>query len=179
MGAAAYGYDTGFFVSSLAMSTNRRLIRDFRHCYFFPRRASRRQGGTLALESFKREFGNTSQTKANLVSLFQGGSFFGAGLQLPFTERFGRKYSVIFANVLFIASAFAQTFAAGSVPTFMFGRFLGGFAVGFLSLVIPVYLSEFAPASIRGRLVGGFDIFLQVRAILGRISLGGLGPKSS
>lgn len=34
----------------------------------------------------------------------------------------------------------------------------GGFAVGFLSLIIPVYLAEFAPASIRGRLVGFFDI---------------------
>lgn len=77
-----------------------------------------------------------SNTRANLVSLFQGGSFFGAGMQLPFTEKYGRKWSVIFANILFIASAFAQTFAAGSVGIFMFGRFLGGFSVGFLSLVI-------------------------------------------
>jgi hypothetical protein len=28
------------------------------------------------------------------------------------------------ANILFIASAFAQTFAAGSVAAFQFGRFL-------------------------------------------------------
>lgn len=144
MGAAAYGYDTGFF------------------------------GGTLALPSFKRDFGldvmsktEAANTKANLVSLFQGGSFFGAGLQLPFTERYGRKWSVIFSNVIFLASAFAQTFAAGSVGIFMLGRFLGGFAVGFLSLVIPVYLAEFAPASIRGRLVGFFDIFIQVGTLGG------------
>jgi len=140
MGAAAYGYDTGFF------------------------------GGTLALPSFKREFNlgsTTSTTSQNLVSLFQGGSFFGAGLQLPFTEKYGRKWSILFSCLLFIASAFAQTFAAGSVGAFMFGRFLGGFAVGFLSLVIPVYLSEFAPASIRGRLVGFFDIFIQVGTLGG------------
>lgn len=49
----------------------------------------------------------------------------------------------------------------------MFGRFLGGFSVGFLSLVIPVYLAEFAPASIRGRLVGFFDIFIQVGTLGG------------
>lgn len=56
-----------------------------------------------------------TKQKADLVSLFQAGSFFGAGLQLPITERWGRKYSVMFANFLFIASAFAQTFALGSV----------------------------------------------------------------
>jgi sugar porter (SP) family MFS transporter len=130
-----------------------------------------------------------------MVSLFQAGSFFGAGLQLPFTEKYGRKWSVIFSNIIFIASAFAQTFANGSVvsprlsvnltvvarrqlipsstfslshqPVFNFGRFLGGFAVGFLSLVIPVYLAEFSPPSIRGRLVGFFDIFIQVGTLAG------------
>lgn len=49
----------------------------------------------------------------------------------------------------------------------MVGRFLGGFAVGFLSLIIPVYLAEFAPPSIRGRLVGFFDIFIQVGTLAG------------
>jgi MFS family permease len=88
-------------------------------------------------------------------------------MQLPFTERYGRKWSVIFSNLIFIVSAFAQTFANGSNGAFMAGRFLGGFAVGFLSLVIPVYLSEFAPASIRGRLVGFFDIFIQVGTLAG------------
>jgi len=43
----------------------------------------------------------------------------------------------------------------------------GGFAVGFLSLIIPVYLAEFSPASIRGRLVGLFDIFIQVGTLGG------------
>jgi MFS family permease len=76
-------------------------------------------GGTLALPSFKADFKlsgkNATNQKANMVSLFQAGSFFGAGLQLPVTERFGRKWAVIVANLIFIASAFVQTFAAGSV----------------------------------------------------------------
>lgn len=56
-----------------------------------------------------------------------------------------------------------QVFPNGSIPVVMAGRFLGGLAVGVLSLVVPVYLSEMAPAGIRGRLVGGFDIGIQVR----------------
>ena len=82
-------------------------------------------GGTLALPSFRKEFGlrvpqdltkaQLATKRADMVSLFQAGSFFGAGIQLPFTEKFGRKWSVIFSNIIFIASAFAQTFANGSV----------------------------------------------------------------
>jgi hypothetical protein len=50
-----------------------------------------------------------------MVSLFQGGSFFGAGAQYYMTERWGRKWSIIVSNIIFIASAFMQTFANGSV----------------------------------------------------------------
>ncbi|KAJ7263057.1 hypothetical protein C8J57DRAFT_1719247 [Mycena rebaudengoi] len=143
-GAIAYGYDTGFF------------------------------GGSLALPSFQQDFGLVTQSKsardnasANLVSLFQGGSFFGAGLQLPVTQKLGRKWAIIISNIIFIASAFIQVFANGSVPLMMFGRFVGGFAIGISSLAIPVYLAEFAPPSIRGRLVGFFDICIQIGTLAG------------
>lgn len=63
---------------------------------------------------------------------------------------------------------------------------MGGFAIGISSLAIPVYLSEFAPAPIRGRLyvpssirallhrltrrfrsVGFFDIGIQIGTLVG------------
>lgn len=46
---------------------------------------------------------------------FQGGSFFGAGLQYPITLKIGRKWTIILSNVLFIASGFMQVFANGSL----------------------------------------------------------------
>jgi len=49
----------------------------------------------------------------------------------------------------------------------MAGRFLGGLAIGISSLAIPVYLSEFAPARIRGRLVGMYDMGIQVGTLAG------------
>lgn len=58
----------------------------------------------------------SDEMSANLVSLFQGGSFFGAALQLPFTQTFGRKWSVIASNFIFIASGFMQVFSNGSIP---------------------------------------------------------------
>lgn len=83
------------------------------------------------------------------------------------TNRFGRKWSIIISNIIFIGSAIVQTFANGSVGTMMGGRFMGGFAIGISSLVIPVYLSEFAPANIRGRLVGFYDIGIQIGTMAG------------
>jgi len=137
MSAMAYGYDTGFF------------------------------GGTLALPSFQRDFGDTTTSKATMVSLFKAGSFFGTALQLPFTEAYGRKKSVALAIFIFIASAFPQIFAAGSVPVFTVGRFFGGFAVGMLYISVPIYLAEFSPASVRGRFLSFFDILQAVGSLLG------------
>lgn len=67
----------------------------------------------------------------------------------------------------FIGSAFMQTFADGSKGLMMGGRFLGGFAIGISSLVIPVYLSEFSPPHIRGRLVGMYDMGIQAGTLCG------------
>ena len=44
---------------------------------------------------------------------------------------------------------------------------MGGFSIGIISLVVPVYLAEFAPPNIRGRLVGFFDIFIQIGTLGG------------
>ena len=102
-----------------------------------------------------------------MVSLFKAGSFFGTALQLPITQKYGRKFSVQVANLIFIVSAFPQIFAAGSVPVFMVGRFLGGFAVGILCITVPIYLAEFSPSSFRGRIIGFFDIMQAVGSLLG------------
>lgn len=125
-GAVAYGYDTGalllpLLVPLMPMLTLSPLPFPFvtspilfgaphTHAGFF--------GGTIALGSFKAAYGlnadNSSNTSANLVSLFQAGSFFGAGLQLPMTTRLGRKWSIVISNLIFIVSAIVQTFANGS-----------------------------------------------------------------
>ena len=46
-----------------------------------------------------------------------------------------------------VATAIAWDF-----PTFLAARFIGGLAVGAVSLVSPMYISEVAPAAVRGRL---------------------------
>lgn len=44
---------------------------------------------------------------------------------------------------------------------------IGGIGVGFVSLVVPIFLSEISPPAIRGRLSGLYEMFLQIGGLVG------------
>lgn len=67
------------------------------------------------------------------------------------TDRYGRRRLLILVAVLFALTSIG-TAAAGSFTSFVVARFLGGLAVGAVSLLSPMYVSEVSPPSIRGRL---------------------------
>lgn len=67
-------------------------------------------------------------------------------------ERFGRKPTLIGIGILYLLSALGSA-AAPDPYTFSVMRFVGGLGVGVSSIVAPAYISEIAPAHIRGRLV--------------------------
>ncbi len=67
------------------------------------------------------------------------------------TNRYGRKKPLVTVAVLFAITSVA-TAAATGFPGFVIARFLGGLAVGGVSLLSPMYVSEVSPPSIRGRM---------------------------
>ena len=79
------------------------------------------------------------------------GCVFGSLLAGRLTDRYGRKRMLVWVALLFaltsIATALAPNFAL-----FVSARFLGGLAVGGVSLLSPMYVAEVSPASIRGRM---------------------------
>ncbi|KAK6357346.1 hypothetical protein TWF718_001659 [Orbilia javanica] len=125
-------------------------------------------GGTMALDSFKRDFGlnNGSQhwrdtLQGNIVSTFQAGTFFGALLTFPIGEKVGRKKAIMLAVVIFLVGGALMTCSNGHLPLIYAGRAVAGFGIGSVSLLVPVYIAETSPPSIRGRLVGIFEILSQ------------------
>jgi SP family xylose:H+ symportor-like MFS transporter len=81
-----------------------------------------------------------------------------------FSNRLGRKKSLLVAAVLFFLSALGSAWpeslffdkgtpTLGLLLTFNVYRILGGVGVGLASAVCPMYISEIAPSGIRGRLV--------------------------
>jgi SP family sugar:H+ symporter-like MFS transporter len=75
----------------------------------------------------------------------------GAFLAGTLADFMGRRPTMLLNAVFFTVSAFA-TGAASSAGIFIAGRILGGLAIGAASVLTPMYISEVAPARLRGRL---------------------------
>ncbi|KAF6813906.1 quinate permease [Colletotrichum sojae] len=131
-------------------------------------------GGTMSLDSFVRDFGidnmTTSQrdnSQANIASMFQVGAFFGALLTFPVAEKYGRKKAIMTAALVFCVGGAMMSGANGILNLVIAGRAIGGLGIGMATMTVPVYIAETSPPSIRGRLVGVFEIFSQGGGMLG------------
>ena len=80
------------------------------------------------------------------------GCLVGALVAGALSDRFGRRRPLVAAALIFavtsIGNALAPTFGV-----FIAWRMLGGVAIGLASSLSPMYISEIAPASMRGKLV--------------------------
>lgn len=131
-------------------------------------------GGTMALDSFRRDFNlldspeNQLDTiQGNIVSTFQAGCFFGALFTFPSAERLGRRITIFVAACVFLLGGTLMTAARGDMSLIIAGRAIAGLGIGSTSMCVPVYIAETAPPSIRGRLVGIFEIASQGGGMLG------------
>lgn len=94
----------------------------------------------------------TSGDKELITSATSLGAFIASLFAGAVADVIGRKWIVSGANIVFLVGGGMQT-GAHTLWTMIAGRFIMGFGVGIASLVAPVYISELAPARIRGRLV--------------------------
>ena len=79
------------------------------------------------------------------------GCFIGAFFAGRLADLMGRRNTMMLAAALFLVGALVQG-AASSQLIFVIARICGGMAVGAASVLSPAYISEVAPANIRGRL---------------------------
>ena len=99
-----------------------------------------------------------------LVGAIVGALFAGA-----MSDKYGRRPVLIVAAFLFFISALASAFS----PLFTFliiARLIGGFGVGMASVLAPLYISEFAPPKIRGRLVALYQLSIVIGILLAYFS---------
>lgn len=84
------------------------------------------------------------------------GTIFGAMFAGLPGDKYGRRNTLIVLAVFYTISALGSAMAH-SWYLFLFYRFLGGLGVGGCSVLGPMYISEIAPARLRGRLVAVFQ----------------------
>ena len=84
------------------------------------------------------------------------GTVFGALAAGRMCDRLGRKPTLVWMGVLFLVSAAGCALTPGGVigPHVLgWMRFIGGIAIGGVSVAVPMYIAEIAPPEKRGRLV--------------------------
>jgi SP family arabinose:H+ symporter-like MFS transporter len=79
------------------------------------------------------------------------GCVIGSAVAGRITDRYGRRRILLWVAALFALTS-AATGLAWNFHSFLAARFLGGLAVGAVSLVSPMYVSEISPPTLRGRM---------------------------
>lgn len=90
-------------------------------------------------------------------------------------DRWGRRATLLFAGALFLVGALAQA-AAPDVTVMIITRLILGVGVGTASLVVPMYVSEIAPPTYRGRLVSMNSLMIASGQLLAYVVNAALAP---
>ena len=104
-----------------------------------------------AVDALADAFGTKAAATGFAVASVLLGCAVGAFLAGTLADFMGRRPTMLLNATLFLISA-VITGAAGSAGVFIAGRLLGGLAIGAASVLAPMYISEVAPARLRGRL---------------------------
>ena len=80
------------------------------------------------------------------------GCMVGAMLAGILSDKLGRKKVMMISAFAFAISSLGILIPAG-IDSFIVFRLIGGIGIGIASILAPMYISEIAPASIRGRLI--------------------------
>jgi SP family arabinose:H+ symporter-like MFS transporter len=107
------------------------------------------------------------QKQFNLSAFQQGwfvsaalvGCIVGVAFSGELADRIGRRRPLLLSASLFLLSALGCAFAP-SLFLIIAARFLGGLGIGLASNVVPLYISEIAPAKSRGRLITYYQFAL-------------------
>lgn len=118
---------------------------------------------------FQRYFELTSEAQigwANSCALI--GCLVGALAAGMLSDRFGRKKLLILSALIFAVTSLGNALAE-NFSIFIAWRMLGGVAIGLASSLSPMYISEVAPAQMRGKLVSINQLTIVVGILLAQV----------
>ncbi|KAL6243838.1 maltose permease [Rhinocladiella similis] len=132
-------------------------------------------GGIQAMTPFARQFGvyfpetDTYGLRAKTASLMNSipliGKLVGTIIAGQWMERFGHRYSMVFACICQLLGVVLELTTKTTVQ-YTAGCFMIYIAVGIVENAVPAYASEIAPAPLRGFLVGTLQPFLNFGSLL-------------
>ncbi|WEW61135.1 high affinity glucose transporter [Emydomyces testavorans] len=136
IGGGLFGFDIASMSAILGTEQYR--------CYFdqYPKVPGKKCGGPKP------------NVQGGITASMAGGSWLGALISGYLSDLLGRKKSIMIGAVIWVIGS-VLVCASNGIPMLIVGRIFNGFSVGICSAQVPVYISELAPPTKRGRLVGG------------------------
>ena len=123
--------------------------------------------GTISL--VKSDFNLNPVTEGWFVSCALLGCIIGVSFSGKLSDKYGRKIVLILSAILFLASAIGCMYASSFTGLIIF-MLIGGLGIGVASMVSPLYISEFAPARLRGMMVSLYQLALTIGIVLAYFS---------
>ncbi|OAQ66318.1 sugar porter (SP) family MFS transporter [Pochonia chlamydosporia 170] len=91
--------------------------------------------------------------QGGITASMAAGSWLGALISGPLSDRLGRKYSIMVGCIIWVVGSILCC-AAQNIGMLIVGRIINGLCVGIESAQVPVYIAEISPPSKRGRFIG-------------------------
>ncbi len=118
-----------------------------------------------AILFISKDFSLTTRLQEFTISVVLIGCIAGSAVAGTIADAIGRRLTLLAAGVIFLIGALASAFTPDET-ILLVGRFVVGIGIGFSSVVAPLYISEVAPAKVRGALVSLYQFAITV-GILG------------
>lgn len=116
-------------------------------------------------EVVKSQFGLTTGGEGWYVGCALIGSIIGVLVAGMMSDFLGRKKTMLISAVLFSISAIGCAVCSDFTQLVIY-RMVGGFGIGIVSIVSPVYISEVSPAEVRGTMVSLYQLFITIGFLL-------------
>jgi sugar porter (SP) family MFS transporter len=111
----------------------------------------------------------SSLEQGTVVSGLLVGAMLGAGVSGKLADTLGRRLLILLGGIVFVIGTLGAALGV-NVAMLVGFRFVMGVGVGIVSVVVPMYLSELAPARIRGRLTSLMQLLVTVGIFLAYVT---------
>ena len=145
-GGFVFGFDTGTISGFINMTD------------FLERFGGTKADGTLYFSNVRTGL---------LIGLFNVGCAIGALFLSKVGDMYGRRVGIMTAMIIYIVGIIVQIASQHAWYQIMIGRIITGLAVGMLSVLCPLFISEVSPKHLRGTLVCCFQLMITLGIFLG------------
>jgi SP family galactose:H+ symporter-like MFS transporter len=118
-----------------------------------------------AILFINKDFALSTRLQELTISIVLIGAIAGSSCAGTIADRVGRRATLLAAGIIFAVGALISAFAP-AIEVLFAGRLIVGVAIGLCSVVAPLYISEMAPAEVRGSLVSLYQFAITI-GILG------------